>query len=940
MMDPELLDRYPWIEELSLDGGSILEMEFTHGALMQHTPNITFYRRIGDEDGEDRARLDALVKRIETNGYPIRSFTTVEELGDLVRNDLINLINERWTPNELPSPAESERMMHRAFAHSRQRAYIPIPTNTAAFTNWIETGTSPLLVCAESGMGKSAFMAWAEAEYHRKNPAGFAIAHYVGTSDNSTDHHGIIRRIITEIQERCGLSVELPTNGDELSSSLVEWLARLSANSTDSPSLILIDALDQLSEHSRSLEWLPHSVPENIRLIVSCRNSDVLERLHSFGWEELTLRPLSVREREAIVTRYLAEYHKSLPSDILDRIGNDEKSSSPLFLRTLAEELRLYGEHESLAEYVNRYLAVDDLEDLFVQLLERMESDYGERIVRSVTTSLALSRSGLTEHHLLRAANVVRVELSMLLHALDYHLLRTGGRINYFHNFLKRAVEKRYLATTQLRRDGHSRLADVFNSDLNVMDTHTDPAALREMLYQLMNADRRDDLRAALTSAVVFDALYTDETEYEYLRYLRWLAESDITSLYQHLINNDPHRSLRLAKLFRALGKWDDAQAVLENTIRAREHDARRQIQLYGALGSLQQLLGDPTSALASFEQKRDAARSLGDDRAEAEADGDIGTIYFDHGNLDEALKRFRSMLLIARAYNDKRSEANALTKIGQIESQRGDRKSAMHSFGEALRLVESSGDLRESAFVLGQIGLVHWNSGAFADAMKCFLRETEAMDAIGDRLGEAQAVGKIGLVLLDEGRLDEAESSFRSYLERTQSLGYARGIGFAQGDLGIVELRRHRHNEALQYFHDALETHKRIEFIYGIALWQKWIAETLIERGEEQDILRAKEHNDESALIAQNIGSDDILFDTEINNARIAASSGLDPAAYLAALLQKYTQDHQQASVQYWMWKLLNVAAARETAVGLYRDLSDQTHKAIYLRRRDELSG
>ena len=43
--------------------------------------------------------------------------------------------------------------------------------------------------------------------------------------------------------------------------------------------------------------------------------------------------------------RFLGEYHKGLSQQQLHKIASDPKSASPLFLRTLLEELRIAGEY-------------------------------------------------------------------------------------------------------------------------------------------------------------------------------------------------------------------------------------------------------------------------------------------------------------------------------------------------------------------------------------------------------------------------------------------------------------------------------------------------------------------------------------------------------------------------------------------------------------------
>ena len=71
-----------------------------------------------------------------------------------------------------------------------------------------------------------------------------------------------------------------------------------------------------------------------------------------------------------------------------------ELASNPLFIRTLAEELRLFGVHEELEERVSHYLQSRTVDDLFERVLERVEGDCGQKAVREAMTAIWASRAG------------------------------------------------------------------------------------------------------------------------------------------------------------------------------------------------------------------------------------------------------------------------------------------------------------------------------------------------------------------------------------------------------------------------------------------------------------------------------------------------------------------------------------------------------------------
>ena len=508
-MDPEIHTRYPWVEEATLAGRSILEIEFTQAVVHADCRYANFYRRTQGPEEEDRALLDELVTRLGPS-RPIHDFSSPEELGRLVRDDLVELIDQTWPEQSLlVSPWQAEERRHESFARSRRRAYIPIPEYLQAFTGWSGSPGTPLIISGESGLGKSALTAWLADTWRRRNPDGFVIEHYVGCSANSGNHTGLLRRIIGEIHRRYGIEEDIPESTAELEESFPAWLGRVGAlpGYEGDRLLLAIDALDQLLPASRHLAWLPETTPESVLLVTSTRPGPILDRLEKRNWSQMTLRPVHRREREAIVVRYLGEFHKGLPAGVIARIGEDPKGGSPLFLRTLAEELRLHGVHEELEDALERYLAAEDLASLFQRVLERMEEDYGAAIVGPILSSIAVSRAGLTESDIIGVSGVSRADLSILLFALDFHLLRSNGRLDFFHGYLRRAVEERYLPDDADRLAMTLRLADWLEERLALGDASTprevDSDGVIELLNALVETGRRERLLGILADPMV-----------------------------------------------------------------------------------------------------------------------------------------------------------------------------------------------------------------------------------------------------------------------------------------------------------------------------------------------------------------------------------------------------------------------------------------------------
>ena len=473
--DGELLRRFPWIEDAIMDGASIIDLEFRYGALDKDAwgkdttvaPHAEFFFRRGQENSkdaagsdEDQEKLAELKQRVRDSQLPVEEFRDPETLGRLVYEGLLKVINNDFAQVRPLTPLEMDRAKHEAFAASRRVAYIPNVAYVKRLNDFAKSEEAPLIVHAQSGSGKSSLVSYWAAAYRRKNPSAHVIEHYVGIGAGATDRFGIIRHLMEEIKERFQRTEEIPGAPDALESQFANWLGY----GLDTPIVIILDGVNQLAGTAQNVDWLPKVWPANIRFVITTTEESTLERLQQRQWNELVVHPLEEKEREAIIVRFLSDYRKALSAEQVRRIASDSKSSHPLFLRTLLEELRVFGQHEHLDREIDRYLSSADTEDLFQHVLARMEHDFGVEVVRDVLSLIWAARTGLAEGELQELTRLSRLKLSSLITSLDYHLLRRDGLLTFFHDYLRRAVERRYLDNDDLQREKHLQLADYFET--------------------------------------------------------------------------------------------------------------------------------------------------------------------------------------------------------------------------------------------------------------------------------------------------------------------------------------------------------------------------------------------------------------------------------------------------------------------------------------------
>ena len=187
--------------------------------------------------------------------------------------------------------------------------------------------------------------------------------------------------------------------------------------------------------------------------------------------------------------------------------------SNPLFLRTLGEELRIFGIHEELQKQITYYLESETIDDLFERVLERVEKDCGRRAVWRSITAIWASRGGLTEKEILDIAHLPPAIWAPIRNSLDETLLDNNGRLTFAHDFMAVAVEDRYLPKELQKKQAHRFLGKWFKQNAN--------AELRcyEEPWQWQHAGDWSKLKTFLSSASNFVDLINHRSKQEVLMY-------------------------------------------------------------------------------------------------------------------------------------------------------------------------------------------------------------------------------------------------------------------------------------------------------------------------------------------------------------------------------------------------------------------------------------
>jgi nephrocystin-3 len=517
---PELIDRYPWLK--GHEGASVSELEFLYGALNDTGAacRAFFYFRsqkyldqllpeervryrespLDEEGGRWEAarirsrKLARLKRRIRMSGLPLRDqYPDLHVLGELVYQDLERAIREDF-PEQIPEdPLTRDRRNHEGYARTRNRIHLPRPHDYKRLDTHANAKGPPLVVLGPSGIGKSALLANWAGRYRSARPERPLVEYYVGASTESTDW----RQLVVGVLGQLGVPVpKSATNAEALRVAFAGGLQRVAASGG---CVLILDAINQLDDREGALDlaWLPPSLPQNVRVIVATLEGRALLECRRRRWAEMSIRQLRRGERRRLIALYLERmYSKRLSAGQVERIARPPLAANPLWLIVVLEELRLYGEHETLDRQIEFYLGARSIEELFELVLRRWETDYERErpaLVRDAMRALWAARQGLSESEIRELLGGPEGPLPALVWAIfqfaaDHSLVSRSGLIGFFHTYLRRAVERQYLQNDDERRAAHVRLAAYFQN------REPSPRRIQELPWQLARGEAWDHL--------------------------------------------------------------------------------------------------------------------------------------------------------------------------------------------------------------------------------------------------------------------------------------------------------------------------------------------------------------------------------------------------------------------------------------------------------------
>ncbi|XP_058529017.1 putative tetratricopeptide repeat protein 41 isoform X1 [Ochotona princeps] len=428
---------------------------------------------------EEELKVGKLKASIMSKGLPIRFFTGLQELGELVLKDWA-LVIEKFYPatllmENIDYKHSFERFYHEEFIEKCQETSVvfkepnknfeilerfalkdmELDFNNAAAgssgdhvsrVNSFPTYKSILLLSGERGCGKSTLIANWVNYFRKKYPSMLVIPHFVGSTCESSDIMTVIYYFITELQHRnYGTRFEMDFVNEDSSALVFSLLVNMFIASISlKPCILVLDGIEQLigiygisGRKARDFSWLPRSLPPHCKLIMSTVSSSSSYKALCARPDVRTLELISRKEKGAELKTF--RQHLLVPSsDAFQQRRPAVRNSihnNPLKLLILASELKDCGLYRQEMQCPREYLEAASVQELWGLILKRWIEDYSwtckeasrdglDGWVADTLCSLCISHGGLTEDELLQILDMLGYNNQYQVTALHWAAFR------------------------------------------------------------------------------------------------------------------------------------------------------------------------------------------------------------------------------------------------------------------------------------------------------------------------------------------------------------------------------------------------------------------------------------------------------------------------------------------------------------------------------------
>ena len=359
-----------------------------------------------------------------------------------------------------------------------------------------ERNDSIFVVHGNSGSGKTSLMSFLVSKtvtLSSSDSAPIVVVRFCGISPQSSSVRPLLRSVCQQMKVACNTEVNIPDDFNGLSICFKEMLHM---SSVETPIFLFIDSLDQLNDDDlgrSDLSWLPDTVSNNVKLVVStlpdiggCLNS--LKQKVKIPDNFLPVEPLTQDDAENIMDSLMSLNKRKLQnlqiSQLLQSaLDSTEEEPNPLRLQLCCQIASDYTSYDRLP------MLPITTEDLINNIFQTLEIRHGKLLVSRMFSLIAASKHGLSEtdlvdmlscdeevmdsvlqYHQPPIRKLPQIVFSRLRHDLRSYVIEKGALnktvLNWFHRQFSDCARERYFKSEEVKQSTYATLASFFSNEI------------------------------------------------------------------------------------------------------------------------------------------------------------------------------------------------------------------------------------------------------------------------------------------------------------------------------------------------------------------------------------------------------------------------------------------------------------------------------------------
>jgi predicted ATPase/uncharacterized protein HemY len=782
--------RYGWIApEMDISG---LEDEYI---LSANLPRLIYVKSPAPDQ---EPGLTTLLKRMEAEGNTCyKKFSSPQELGDLVANDLSLFLSERFEDSissNLPPDYTSTRKL------------TNLPTDLTPFIGREEEvrviggllnkeNVHLVTLTGPGGVGKTRLAIRAASSQNGKFEDGIWMVDLAPLSDSDL--------VAQSIANTFGVREE---KGRELGQTLLDYLQEKNL-------LLILDncehiiagvagIADTLIRNAQSLCILatsrePLNITGEMLFTVHPLTTPVLQdKLTLEGLMQCEAVRLFIGRAQLVDAKFILSSQNMLAvAQLCSRLDG-----IPLAIELAAARVRALSVEEIAARLDDRFnILVGNRTTLPRQQTLKALFDWSYALLqeneRSLLQRLSIFAGGWT----LEAAEEVC----------------SGGSIERFEmlDLLSQLVDKSMV------------IADIGNRRQRYRFLETIRQFSREYLAESEDANSTIQKHSKYYSALAINSALELWGPTQEIRLSQMVAEHDnLLQALEWLSHSQDQQGLFLEmavslwRFWDILGYFSEGRAWIQSAL---ESNPNAPISLradgLGGLGNLVIQQGEYQQARSLHQQSLALFQELNDKSGIARELAILGEIAHYRGDYDQAVDLLNDSLALMYEIGDNDGIANSIGHLGMIARDRGKYEFAKDLLEESLKLCRKSEDKSMIAEALNNLGLNVYYLCQYTQARDLFDEAVNIYRELNDTCGISDTLQLLGNVAKDQGNYRNANQLYEECLELKQSIGDRRGIAQATSSLAEVALFQGKYQHAVELAEQGLTLFQNLGVKRGI---------------------------------------------------------------------------------------------------------------------------